>query len=74
MKKAKPSKWQTDTPLIGFICKYAVYKKGNGGSLCYTINKERAEYIADKLNKLERLEDKIKKDRYKNKLLQNKKS
>lgn len=73
MKSNKLPKWEADTTMINFTCDYAVYREGGASSLCYATSKERAEYIAERFNKLENLERKIEKEKYKKRISKRKK-
>jgi hypothetical protein len=50
MKNKKP-KFDIGKPIIKFTCDWAVYPVRSDSSMCYTTSKERAELIADALNK-----------------------
>jgi len=43
-------KFEAREPGIYFKCEHAVFPVGGDNSLCYTTSRERAEWIADRLN------------------------
>ena len=52
---AKNIDWIVEKPAIFFKCEYGVFSKNDNGSLgsiCYCTSKERAKFIADALNEL----------------------
>jgi hypothetical protein len=52
------SKFEIGSIAVQFDCEWGVFQSGSESSLCYTTSKERAEWIASKLNELEELEEK----------------
>lgn len=59
--KIKNPKFEVDKPMIKFECDWAVYPVGSDSSICYTTDKERAELIADALNKYKEWKECLKK-------------
>lgn len=52
------SKYEIGSIAVQFDCEWGVFMEGSDSSLCYATSKERAEWIAGRLNELEGLREK----------------
>jgi len=52
------SRYEIGSIAVQFDCEWGVFQAGSDSSLCYATSKERAEWIAGRLNELEELKEK----------------
>ena len=58
------SKYEIGSIAVQFECEWGVFVEGSESSLCYATSKERAEWIAGRLNELEELKEKDERKNY----------